>query len=315
MSPPNYPVDADVNSAVAVVTVTYNPDIEVLSRQLSQLPSGALKVLVDNASSAELRVRLRMLVLEGENLHLLENETNVGLAKALNQGAFHALAQRPTGAYLMLLDQDTEPGVGGVESLLAAFRELTKSRPRLGCVGPRLIDETTGLEHGFHKISGWRWVRRYPADQAPLLVENLNGSGLLMPLKLFKEIGGLNESFFIDHVDTEWSFRVLASGRELVGVPSVRFKHRMGVKGLRLWFFGWHVLPYRSPGRHYYLFRNTVRLLLTEDVPIVWKLWAPPKLVMTLVGHLTLDSARWAQARQMIRGLRDGFLRHANRDS
>jgi rhamnosyltransferase len=292
---------------IASVTVTYNPEIDVLVRQLNQLPPDALKVIVDNASQSELLAQLRRIASDRDDVLLVENDANLGLAKALNQGADQVQARFPHCGYLLLLDQDTEPGSGGVESLLAAFQDLARSRPRLGCVGPRLIDENTGLEHGFHQMAGGRWVRRFPTDPAPVPVDNINGSGILMPLKLFAELGGLDETFFIDHVDTEWSFRVLASGRELFGIPSVHFKHRMGVRGIRYWFLGWRVWPYRSPGRHYYLFRNTVRLLRTPNVPFVWKVWAPIKLFVTLIAHLAFDSARWQQAKQMTRGLRAGF--------
>lgn len=297
----------DATATLAVVTVTYNPDIEILGSQLSQLPARAAKVVVDNASTPELRAELRRLLSDRDDVWLLENSENVGLARALNQGAAYAQRVSPACRYLLLLDQDTEPGPGGAESLLDAFRQLRTEDARLGCVGPRLIDENTGLEHGFHQIAGWRWVRRFPLAPTPLSVANVNGSGILMEITLFNELGGLNESFFIDHVDTDWSFRVRASGHSLYGIPGVRFTHRMGVTGIRYWLLGWRVWPYRSPGRHYYLFRNTARLLGRADVPWVWKLWAPVKLLVTFVAHLAFDSARWAQAGKMISGFRAGI--------
>lgn len=298
---------ADVHATLAVVTVAYNPDIEILGRQLDQLPAQATKVVVDNASTPDLLAQLRQLLSGRDNVWLLENTENVGLARALNQGAAYAQRVSLSCRYLLLLDQDTEPGNGGAESLLDAFRQLRTEDDRLGCVGPRLIDENTGLEHGFHQIAGWRWVRRFPLAPTPLPVANVNGSGILMEITLFNELGGLNESFFIDHVDTDWSFRVLASGRSLYGIPGVRFTHRMGVTGIRYWLFGWRVWPYRSPGRHYYLFRNTARLLGRAEIPRVWKLWAPVKLLVTFTAHLAFDSARWAQAGKMISGFRAGI--------
>jgi rhamnosyltransferase len=209
----------------------------------------------------------------------------------------------------LLLDQDTEPGENGVDQLLAAFQRLSATQPELGCVGPRLIDVATGLEHGFHQISGLRWVRHYPAPEAhdPVPVANLNGSGTLMPLDIFFELGGLDESFFIDHVDTEWGFRVTAAGYKLFGISDVSFLHRMGETSMRFWLFGWHVWPNRSPLRHYFLFRNSMRLLRMRQVPLVWKLLAPVKLLLTLILHLLFDPARVAQVGQMVKGIRDGL--------
>ncbi|MEO8161740.1 MAG: glycosyltransferase family 2 protein, partial [Arenimonas sp.] len=293
-------------AALATITVSYNPEPALLAAQLAQLPAAALKVLVDNASGVSLRAQLRSLVAGRADVLLVENETNVGLAAAINQGVARAAAHRPGCAFVLLLDQDTEPGSGGAEALFAAWEPLRAAHPRLGAIGPRLLDVDTGLEHGFHQVAGWRWSRRFPVEEAALAVANINGSGLLMPMALFRELGGLREDFFIDHVDTEWSFRLLAAGRELYGLPGVRFRHRMGEKTIRFWMLGWRVWPYRSPARHFFLFRNTVRLLRTPGVPAVWKLWAPVKLAATLAAHLAFDAARWPQLTQMLRGLRAG---------
>src|SRR5690606_18738393 len=133
-----------------------------------------------------------------------------------------------------------------------------------------------GLQHGFHCMDGWRWSRRFPGqgDADPIACANLNGSGTMVRTKLFLDLGGLDETLFIDHVDTEWSFRVLAAGHALFGIPRAQFNHGMGERGLRFWWFGWRVWPQRAPMRHYYLFRNTVNLWTRDYVPRVWKAWS-----------------------------------------
>lgn len=300
-------MDPDDLSLLATITVTYNPDLEILSRQLDELPAVATKVLVDNASEPALRSQLIELVRGRADVVLVRNEENVGLAAALNQGARQAQAAWPNCRYLLLLDQDTETGSDGVQALLRAYESLISSRPNLGCVGPRLVDVATGLDHGFHQMRWGRWIRRFPKQGSPVRVANLNGSGTLVSVATFNALGGLNDAFFIDHVDTDWAFRVAAAGLELYGIPEVAFQHRMGVTSIRFWLMGWRVWPYRSPTRHFYLFRNTVRLLRAPYVPWVWKLWAPVKLAVTLVVHLAWDSQRKAQARQMFKGVAAGW--------
>ena len=292
---------------LAIVTVTYNPDMAVLETQLDQLPYQSLKVLVDNGSTPLLRSRLREIATTTPGMLLVGNAINAGLATALNQGASAAQEHFPGCETLVFLDQDTEPGLGGIEALLAEFNALAATHPRLGCVGPALLDVDTGIEHGFHQISGWRWVRRFPIDGMPIRVSNLNGSGTLVPMWLFNSLGGLAGEIFIDHVDTDWAFRVQDAGYELFGIPRVRFKHRMGETGVRFWFMGWRVWPYRSPTRHFYLFRNTIRLLRAPGVPLVWKVWAPVKLAITMLAHLIFDKARFAQIKYMARGLWSGM--------
>lgn len=294
---------------LGVVTVTYNPDLAVLRRQAAEVPGESLYVLVDNASAAECRSGLRALAGERPRTVLVLNERNRGLAAALNQGVRRALAADPALSLVLLLDQDTEPGAAGIPALVSGWNALRGRDPAVGCVGPRLVDPRTGLQHGFHQIKAWRYRRIRPraGEVQPIPVIGLNGSGTLIPVTVWRELDGLDESLFIDHVDTEWSFRVLSRGYRLYGIPGVSFGHRMGHASVRFWFFGWKLWPYRNPERHYYLFRNAVRLLRSDYAPGIWKLWVVPKLVATFVVHVVADPARGRQARAMLRGVRAGF--------
>ncbi len=298
-------------SALSVITVTFNPDIGRLAQQLACLPAAAAVVVVDNASDVEQRDAIRHTVAARPGSRLLQNACNRGLATALNQGASLAMEAEPERWLLLYLDQDSVPCAGSVETLAREFDRLAGLGLPVGCVGPALIDEDTQLEHGFHCISGWRWIRRYTRDtgSAPFECANLNGSGTVVACSLVKTLGGLEDGFFIDHVDTEWAFRVQAHGLKLYAVPSAFMRHRMGSKGIRYWCFGWRVWPWRTAGRHFYLFRNAMRLLGRRYVPLVWKLWAVPKLALTLLLHALADPDRAAQLRAMINGLRAGLGR------
>jgi len=310
----NLPTEASA-TYLAIVIVTYQPNLDQLQRQLQQLPVTASKILIDNASHAEVLGELQRMVTETPNAALIPNPENAGLAAGLNAG-IHAASSLPGITHVMLLDQDTEPGHGQVERLLHAFSLLETQVERVGCVGPNLVDPSTGLCHGFHRARFGMWTRVFPStnQDAPLACDNLNGSGTLMRLALVHEIGDLDETFFIDHVDTEWAFRVKAAGCSLYGIPDVRFLHRMGESSLRFWFLGWRLWPYRSSHRHYYLFRNAVRLMRRPYVPAAWKFWASIKLMLTATVHLVMDSSRGKQWRQMTQGIRDG-LRATTRES
>lgn len=299
----------NATTTLATVTVTYHPDLSILRSQIEQLPCDALRILVDNASPEPLRSRLRALAAETGAV-LIECDTNLGLAAATNIGIERALAA--ACERILFLDQDTEPGSGGVAGLCAAHVRLAALDPRPACIGPRMVDHASGLEHGFHQQRGWRWSRTWPTPgDPPVRCANLNGSGTLVPRTILEGLGGLEADFFIDHVDTEWSFRVLSAGFGLYGTPDVAFMHRMGERTWRFWWFGWRLWPYRSPLRHRFLFRNAVRLMRRPYVPTVWKAWAMAKLAMTITVHAAFDAARIAQVQAMCCGVRDGL--HAQR--
>jgi len=291
------------------VTVTFNPDIDVLARQLATLPADSLKIWVDNHSSADMVAAMRALIDGRQDIHLVCNSENMGLAAALNLGVHAGYELRPGARFALLLDQDSEPLEGSIEILLQGFLALEAQGVSIGCAGPKLLDPQTGLQHGFHQQIGWRWHREFPVDgdARPISCANLNGSGTLMPVEIFRSLGGLDESFFIDHVDTEWSFRVLAAGYTLWGIPQAGFIHRMGQNSTRFWFLGWRIWPQRSPLRHFYLFRNATRLLRKPYVPHTWKGWAIVKLAMTATVHALFDPQRYAQWKNMLRGVREGL--------
>ncbi len=298
------------NSAtIAVITVTFHPDVARLQRQIAALPSNSRLVIVDNASTTEEVAEIKRLVDNHDNAVLLQNVENVGLGAAVNQGAGHAMRVSPEIEFLLLMDQDSVPHKGAVEELMRAFFAIEKAGSRVGGVGPRLIDESTHLEHGFHTIKGCFLRRVFPAADAREPVEclGINGSGTLVRASLFRELGGLEADFFIDQIDTEWSFRTRAAGYRSYGIPQARFDHSMGERGVAYWFFGWHVWPHRSPGRHYYLFRNAMRLYRRGYVPRVWKFWNVIKLSATFCIHGLFDKQRKAQMKNMLKGVRDGL--------
>jgi rhamnosyltransferase len=289
---------------LATVTVTFNPDMALLESQLCALPEGSLKIIVDNASEIRSVEEIKNLVTRTFNANLLCNSRNLGLAAAVNQGVRSVAELSPKARVVLLLDQDSEPQPGSIEVLLAAYRELDKKTGNVGCVGPLLRDPDTGLTHGFHQCTRWRWKRVYPPLGATTVVEcaNLNGSGTLVSVPYFLQLGGLDEALFIDHVDTEWAFRVLSTGYSLWGVPAAIFHHRMGQASTRFWCFGWRVWPLRSPQRHYFLFRNAVVLMRRHYVPAVWKFWATIKLLITVFVTVVAGPSRWQQIRKMAAG-------------
>lgn len=292
------------------ITVTYFPDFEILQRQLLCLPSKSAKVVVDNSDDVDVRGKLIGVCADVANSHAVFSEHNVGLGEGVNHGVAWAKANlSPEIRYILLLDQDSEPLAGAVFFLVSEFQRLEAENIPVGSVGPYLKDVHTGLFHGFHQPGRFFWHRVFPQEDQVECVPcmNLNGSGTLTTIRIFEELGGLEGDFFIDHIDTEWAFRLLSKGYRLFGVPRSVFLHRMGENSIRFWCLGWRVWPTRSPLRHYYLFRNAVSLMQRGYVPFVWKFWGIVKLVLTALVHGFFDKKRQDQLKYMMRGMIDGM--------
>lgn len=297
-------------SSLACVVVTYHPELGTLANQFDAIPREAAVVIVDNASGGEIVENLEKLTAGRERIRLFFNTRNLGLPAAINQGVAEAMDTWADIDFLLFLDQDSVPSSGAIAQLLDAFERISSSLGPNGCVGPNLIDQDTGLSHGFHQMNGWRWRRAYPPvdSQEPVPCASLNGSGTLTSVSLYRDLNGLDEALFIDHVDTEWSFRVLSAGGFLRGIPDAVFHHRMGEAGVRLWFWPNRVWPQRSAIRHYYLFRNAILLTRRDYAPRTWKAWALLKLIATATVTIITGPQRTRQLSNMIRGVRDGLL-------
>lgn len=296
--------DAD---RLGCITVTYFPDSATLKTQLESLPADAVKVVVDNGTAAEQFDEARMLVECIPGVLITRLPQNEGLAKATNVGA-RVLEAHEGVKFVLLLDQDSIPHAGAIESLQSAYLSISGSGARVGAVGPLLVDPDSRASHGFHQARGVMWVRHPGTGSEPVECAGLNGSGTFMRLDDFIGLGGLREGFFIDHVDTEWSFRMTASGYRLFGVPGAVFSHRMGEASRRVWLGQWRAWPVRSPIRHRYLFRNAVALLRSRHAPLAWKAWAVPKLILTAFAFAVSGPKRLSQLRNMCLGLVDGLM-------
>jgi rhamnosyltransferase len=298
-------------AGMVAITVTYRPDLVLLGAQQTSL-RGVRSIVVDNGSGDAAVEALRALIAVSPDSELVALPRNVGLAAGLNAGI--DAARRMGATSVLLLDQDSTFGADLPTRLLDALNQVQATGRRLACVGPALIDVATGMPHGFHYIAdGWRWGRSSPSllSRKPFAVANLNGSGTLMSMELVDAVGHLDDDLFIDHIDTDWAFRVKAAGYALFGIPWVHMDHRMGESGRRLWLLGWRVWPERSPRRHYYLFRNTIVLMRRAYVPVVWKAWALMKLSLTAivagfdprrVEHWRMMRRGWSDARAGIMG-------------
>ena len=293
-------------AGLATITVTYHPVPGQVARQLASLPAESLKIVVDNGSSDEEVDALVAVVAHAPNAHLFRLGQNLGLAAAVNKGVKFAQDMKRT-EWILLLDQDSEPRPGAVAGLLSSAQILLDDGKRLGAVGPALRDPGSGLHHGFHQLRAWRYRRVTPAAMEKFIeCIGLNGSGTLVHTDVFLTYGGLREDLFIDHVDTEWCFRMRSHGARFFGMPSSVFDHSMGESFRRIWLFGWRVWPNRSPLRLRYLSRNSIRLLRMGHVPLSWKVWAVAKLALTAILALLLGPKRQDSLSSILRGVLDG---------
>ena len=271
------------------VTVLYHPEPEVVER-LVKLAAGLDRlIVVSNGANPEILDRCR----REARVQLIENNVNVGLGRALNQGIAAALAD-PQTDFVWLLDQDSGATTDTAYSLSDAFLEAMAERRRPACVGPLLIDDRT--EAAMTRLRGSKRLFSVPT---------IATSGSLISREALEAVGLMLDELFIDAIDHEWCFRARAQGCEIFIDRASPMRHHMGeltvsVRGL--------TRPmYRSPVRHYFIVRNTVSLLRRSYVPLRWRLAESAKLLRRLVLYTAKSHDSRRSAKLMIRALGDGW--------
>jgi rhamnosyltransferase len=206
-------------------------------------------VVVDNGSAPSCRETL-LEVGAQDDVSLITNNRNSGVATALNQGIEYA---RQHGyAWVLTLDQDSLPSDVMVSEQIAVYNDLD-TRERIGIIGAHPKDRITRATPYAKACRGKCWV-----EQAVVIT-----SGSLMSLDAFEKVGPLREDFFIDGVDHEYCLRLRANGYRVLVACGAELLHSLGQPARRR-FLGREVVPtHHSYVRRYYLTRN--RILITRE--------------------------------------------------
>jgi len=258
------------SQTVGVVVVTYNPDIDRLSKLLSRISGQATKIFViDNNSSNA--VDVETVIRQYDHVQVTICEDNRGLGHAHNLG-IQACRESKMGMVL-LLDQDSIPTINMVDVLLTAYQHLSGTKGKIAAVGARYIGNYRKHSSFFVKFKRFRFEKCF-CDQRLngryIRADMLISSGSLMSIQAIDTIGGMDEDLFIDHVDTDWFLRALSLGWRSYGICDALMEHALGEDTRRIWLGRWRYLPVHKPFRYYYIYRNSLLLYKRQHASTRW---------------------------------------------
>ena len=226
---------------LAIIIVNYNTG-DYLERCLASLEThrgdvGIDVLVIDNASVDGSHTRA---IAAHPWARLIENRENIYLSPAWNQGI------RATDApYVLLLNPDTEWWVG----TLADYVAVARAHPRAGIVGPmiRNLDGTVypsgrplpsvvdAVGHGFVGpiMPDNRFTRRYHMEGWDRTTERevdwVSGACMLLPRKVFEDVGMLDESFPLFAEELDMATRLRDAGWSVLYTPDVEVLHALGI--------------------------------------------------------------------------------------
>lgn len=209
------------------------------SLRASGLQDAAEIIVVDNASSDETPQALPQ---EFPEVRHLQQAHNLGFAGGNNLGAREA-----RGELIMLLNNDTEVSPNWFDALSSVFAH----HPRAGLVGGRLLYPNRRIQHAGvvfdHNRSPVHIFRNFPEDFAPAQQRRryraVTGACMLMPAALYREQGGLDETYRNGFEDIDFCLRLEEKGHEVWYEPGcVIVHHESQTAGRKLHDFDNHRL-------------------------------------------------------------------------
>lgn len=210
---------------VSAVILAHNrrDAVGVVLDRLADLPLDEV-VVVDSGSTDGTGDVVRA---RGGNVRLVDPGRNVAIA-GRNLGA-----QAATGDYLLMLDDDSYPLPGAIETLVAMFERT----PRLGVVGGLIRDvDSDGAVVKLDEPGTFDWWLRggrppgpAPADGWPCFF--FPEGGCLARRSAYLEVGGFFEPYFFGTSEVDLATRLLAAGWDVRYQPAAVFDHMKVISG------------------------------------------------------------------------------------
>lgn len=284
--------DLKAYGAVAAVAVTYHPDAVVVENLCTLRPQVRHLIVVDNGSSGAELAPVR-LAARSQDLELIENGKNLGIAAALNLGIQKA---RLLGAeWVLLFDQDSRVMDGFVDTMIRFFLSNPWGE-RLAIANPRYVDFRFGTPLPQHReVHGE--------------LESATTSGSLSPMRIFDETGGFAEELFIDGVDYEYSLRLREKGYVVATCADAVLLHSPGDPTPHDFLF-WKSFQASNyaPIRRYYQERNKIWNCKRygRRFPNFFRNQFTISL-KDLVKIMLVEKNSWPKLRFFMRGIADGL--------
>ena len=233
-------------------------------------------------------------------------EQNYGLGEAYNAGI--KIARDLEAKFILLMDQDSIPEPAMVSILRTTYLHLESQGKQIAVVGANYRNNSLSHTSCFLRVGRFGF-KRLSCDKTNNFVraDSLISSGSLISLKALNQIGDMDSTLFIDHIDTEWCFRAKAKGFEVYGACTAIMNHLLGDRRLRFWWGRWRMIPCHQPFRYYYMLRNSALLWQRSYMPPGWKRADKLDRLYFLFFFSIFSPNRLANLRMMLKGLIDGL--------
>ena len=228
--------------SICAVIVSYEPSQSITRLINSIKPQVDEVIIIDNSSQSNQSKEI-LKSLENQQIKVIYNDKNYGIAKALNRGVIYAVSKEYK--WVLTLDQDSEFYQDTYHLLLAGYEKF-KNKEEVMLIAPKAVE----------RISIQTESKQLPNTENIHWKKSMLNltSGSLIKTEAFNHIGFFEEKLFIEQVDNDFCYRLCKKGYVIKIAENITFIHELGNASKKLFF----TLRNHNPKRKYYLARNSV---------------------------------------------------------
>lgn len=279
---------------IIAIIVLYNDNTEEAASNIAMIARQVDKVcLVDNSAEA-CSERFSAI----SNAVYMPLYANKGIAAAQNIALRYALEQQAD--YIFFADPDSMIPDQAVNTLYKTYCRLKERGYNLGGVGSTAYNRETGSPYPLNSN-----LISHISEEQVTEVTFLMNSVSLIPASLFTEVGLMDESLFIDGIDSEWCWRVAHRlGLRFFLDDNLHIMHQLGLGTCIIAGKERAITP---PARFFYQFRNYLWLCRRSYVPRKWLIENGYKYMVKAIYYPLMVAPRWSYVKNICQGIMAGI--------
>jgi len=242
--------------SISVVMVSYHTGpilFDSIAAVLAQ-QSVIQMIVVDNGNPVSVVEDLQEQVGANEHFQLLTGHGNIGFSRACNLGV-----EKVTQNFLLLLNPDCIVTSEGLET----FLDIAEASTGRWLLAPRLLNSDLSEQQGCRRelLTPWMafvestrlyrlfprhpYFKRFNHNGKPLPAEVTevpvtSGACMFLEPWLYRDLGGMDEGYFLHVEDIDFCLRFRKSGGEIFFCPQISFIHAAGSSETSRVFVEWH---------------------------------------------------------------------------
>ena len=263
---------------ISGVVILYNPDKNFNDNIKTYIDDIDILYVVDNSNK-------KNKIIDSKKIKYIFNGDNLGIAKPLNEIANLSLEEGYD--FLLTMDQDTSFNKNVMNEMKKYILENDTSKDGIVTVWH---NTKLDVEKPKEKID-------YPLTEMT--------SGNLVNLKIWKEIKGYNEDYFIDGIDIDYCLKLKKNGYRVVRLNNIEIMHDLGDIKYHNFLGKTYLCTNHNYIRRYYISRN-YNYIKKEYYDIAPDYCEPLNhLKLRLFRIIMFENDKYRKIKNIFRGIKD----------